>query len=188
MSEIRKAQLFLGGSTNDIHTITADVLTINFTVLLSIWGGGSKRHNCSLSSTKENPLESPWKVCPTNSWEVTPGSFDISFLFNRHIPEFHLSYRSLPQCSLSLASPGISLFFSPCISSADVISRCPSHVMDRADHFFCLFILKESRASPGTQWGKIPPAMQETQELQVQFLGWEGLLEEEMATHSSILA
>lgn len=38
MSEIRKAQLFLGGSTNDIHTITADVLTINFTVLLSILG------------------------------------------------------------------------------------------------------------------------------------------------------
>ena len=31
---------------------------------------------------------------------------------------------------------------------------------------------------------KNPPAMQETQ---VQFLGWEDLLEKEMATHSSIL-
>ena len=31
------------------------------------------------------------------------------------------------------------------------------------------------------------PAMQETQEMQVRFLGWEDLLEEEMATHSSIL-
>ena len=101
MSEIRKAQLFLGGSTNDIHTITADVY-------YQFWG--SKRHNCSLPSTKENPLESLWKVCSTNSWEVTPGSFDVSFLFNRRIPEFHLSYRSLPQRSLSLASPGISLF------------------------------------------------------------------------------
>ena len=30
--------------------------------------------------------------------------------------------------------------------------------------------------------------MQETQEMQVQSLGWEDLLEEEMATHSSILA
>ena len=30
--------------------------------------------------------------------------------------------------------------------------------------------------------------MQETQEMQVQFLGWEDPLEEEMATHSSILA
>ena len=31
-------------------------------------------------------------------------------------------------------------------------------------------------------------AMQETQEMQVQFLGWEETLEEGMATHSSILA
>ena len=29
--------------------------------------------------------------------------------------------------------------------------------------------------------------MQETQEMQVQFLGWEDPLEKEMATHSSIL-
>ena len=35
---------------------------------------------------------------------------------------------------------------------------------------------------------KNPPAMQETQEMQVQFLGWEDPLEEEMTTHSSILA
>ena len=32
------------------------------------------------------------------------------------------------------------------------------------------------------------PAMQETQEMWVQSLGWEDPLEEEMATHSSILA
>ena len=30
--------------------------------------------------------------------------------------------------------------------------------------------------------------MQETQEMLVRSLGWEGLLEEEMATHASILA
>ena len=30
--------------------------------------------------------------------------------------------------------------------------------------------------------------MQETQEMQVQYLGWDDLLEGEMATHSSILA
>ena len=35
---------------------------------------------------------------------------------------------------------------------------------------------------------KNPPAVQETQETQVQSLGWEGPLEKEMATHSSILA
>ena len=34
---------------------------------------------------------------------------------------------------------------------------------------------------------KNPPAMQETQEMQVRSLGLEGPLEEEMATHSSIL-
>ena len=33
-----------------------------------------------------------------------------------------------------------------------------------------------------------PPAMQETQEMQVQSLGLEDTLEEEIATHSSILA
>ncbi len=32
------------------------------------------------------------------------------------------------------------------------------------------------------------PAMQEPQEMQVRSLGWEDPLEEEMATHSSILA
>ena len=32
------------------------------------------------------------------------------------------------------------------------------------------------------------PAMEETQEMWIRSLGWEDLLEEEMATHSSILA
>ena len=34
---------------------------------------------------------------------------------------------------------------------------------------------------------KNPPAMQETQEMQVQSLGWEDPLEQGMATHSDIL-
>ena len=38
------------------------------------------------------------------------------------------------------------------------------------------------------QWVKNPPAMQETQETWVGSLGQEDPLEEEMATHSSILA
>ena len=38
------------------------------------------------------------------------------------------------------------------------------------------------------QWLKNLPAMQETQEMWVQSLGWEDPLEEEMATYSSILA
>ena len=38
------------------------------------------------------------------------------------------------------------------------------------------------------QWVKNTAAMQETQEMQVQSLGWEDPLEKKMATHSSILA
>ena len=38
------------------------------------------------------------------------------------------------------------------------------------------------------QWVKYPPAVQETQEMWVQPLGREDPLEEETATHSSILA
>ena len=42
-------------------------------------------------------------------------------------------------------------------------------------------------ASSVAQSVKNLPAMQETHETQVQFLGWEGI-EEGMATHSSVLA
>ena len=41
---------------------------------------------------------------------------------------------------------------------------------------------------PGGSEVKNPPAMQETQEMQVQSPGHEGSLEERIATHSSILA
>ena len=43
-------------------------------------------------------------------------------------------------------------------------------------------------ASLTAQWVKNPPAMQETEKMQVQFLGREDPLEEGMATHSRILA
>jgi len=42
---------------------------------------------------------------------------------------------------------------------------------------------------PGGSGGKKnPPLMQKTQELWVRSLGWEDSLEEDMATHSSIIA
>ena len=44
------------------------------------------------------------------------------------------------------------------------------------------------RASQVAQWVKNLPAMQEPQEMWVQSLSQEDSLEEEMATHSSILA
>ena len=44
------------------------------------------------------------------------------------------------------------------------------------------------RASQVAQWAKNLPAMQEAQEMWVQSLSQEDTLEEEMATHSSILA
>ena len=43
-------------------------------------------------------------------------------------------------------------------------------------------------ASQVVQWVKNSPTMQETQETQVQSLGQEDPLKEDMATHSSILA
>ena len=43
-------------------------------------------------------------------------------------------------------------------------------------------------ASQVVQWWRIHLPVQETQEIQVWFLGWEDPSEEEMATHSSILA
>ena len=43
-------------------------------------------------------------------------------------------------------------------------------------------------ASQVAQWIKNLPVMQETQERWVRFLGWEDALEEEVATHSNILA
>ena len=47
-------------------------------------------------------------------------------------------------------------------------------------HFFWRF--------PDGSVGKSPPAVQETQEMRVRFLGQEEPLEEEMTAHSSILA
>ena len=45
-----------------------------------------------------------------------------------------------------------------------------------------------TKGFPGGSVAKNLPAMQETQETQVQSLGWEDPLEEGMAAHSSILA
>ena len=53
-------------------------------------------------------------------------------------------------------------------------------------HFICKYINNEG--FPGGSAIKNPPAMQETQEMWVQSLGWEDPLEEGLATHSSILA
>ena len=46
----------------------------------------------------------------------------------------------------------------------------------------------QAQASQMEQWQRIHLPMQEKEELQVQSLGWEDPLEEEMATYSSILA
>ena len=47
---------------------------------------------------------------------------------------------------------------------------------------------ENSRASPGGSAVKNLPYMREAQVTQVQFLGWEDPLEEDMTIHSSILA
>ena len=48
--------------------------------------------------------------------------------------------------------------------------------------------MRHTKGFPDGSMVKNPPAMQEPQETQVQFLGQEDPLEEGMATHSSILA
>ena len=58
-----------------------------------------------------------------------------------------------------------------------LFGKCSVHVLK-----------KRMNASLVAQWGKKPPAVQETQETWVCSQGWEDPLEEEMATHSSILA
>jgi len=50
------------------------------------------------------------------------------------------------------------------------------------------FLLKAVKVSPGSPVVKNLPAVQETQESRVQSLGWGDPLEEEMATHCSILS
>ena len=54
--------------------------------------------------------------------------------------------------------------------------------------FFFFPLSKNTCTYPGHSVVKNLPAMQETQEMQVQSLGSEDHLEKEMATHSSILA
>ena len=49
-------------------------------------------------------------------------------------------------------------------------------------------IRNQNWASLISQWVKNPPTMQEMEEIRVRSLRWEDPLEEEMATHSSILA
>ena len=46
---------------------------------------------------------------------------------------------------------------------------------------------RDCHSFPGSV-GKNQPTMQETQETRARFLGWEAPLEEELVTHSSILA
>ena len=49
-------------------------------------------------------------------------------------------------------------------------------------------VIHKYKASQVTQWVKNPTAMQETQETWIRSLSQEDPLEEDMATHSSILA
>ena len=67
-----------------------------------------------------------------------------------------------------------------------------SSLFQRQDFIFSLTTLKIKteflRDFPGGSVVKKPPAMQETQEMWVQSLGWEDPLEKGIATHFSILA
>ena len=68
-----------------------------------------------------------------------------------------------------------------------VSSLCPPSLCPNCLFFFFKFYkdIRHIRGFPGSSAGKNPPTMWETW---VQSLGWEDLLEKEMATSSSILA
>ena len=69
------------------------------------------------------------------------------------------------------------------------VKNCPSSWLTLMTYVLT-FEIKQSllRASRVVQWVKKLPAMEETQEIWVRFLGWEDPLEEVRTTHSSILA
>jgi len=68
------------------------------------------------------------------------------------------------------------------------VNTCPDFSVKNAQKYNCWVIWYRHRVSHVVQWLRIRLPMQELQEMQVQSLGQEDPLEEEMATHSSILA
>ena len=116
-------------------------------------------------STAESPVTPPLIIVPMKT--VSPASLQnvprevihISILWTEHDFSSHV---------LAFEPIGFGLPF--------LCSTC------------CLRCLRYSSGFPCDSEVKNPPAMQERLEIWVQFLGWKNPLEEEMATHSSILA
>ena len=73
----------------------------------------------------------------------------------------------------------------PSFPTHSLSSFFPSYFLPLLLLFLIIIINSSSGGFPGGSVVKNPPAMQKTQ---VQSLGWEDPLEDEMATHSSILA
>ena len=69
-----------------------------------------------------------------------------------------------------------------------VVSGNSSFIWSELPWISLNYYLELRKGFPGGSVVKNLPAMQETQEMWVQFLGWKESLEEEMAKHSSVLA
>ena len=84
--------------------------------------------------------------------------------------------------------PGAKKFGDCCLIPAARLTNRMCHVLPNPLKEMFNIRLRFLLGLPGGSVVKSPPAMQETQETWVQSLGWDNLLEQEVATHSSILA
>ena len=105
------------------------------------------------------------RVCLSLSYQFQHGSFPTCLMFRNHSASFWISFKE--NC---------------CVSAVSVWNSAVS----------CVTILVDSipyvMGFPGGSVVKNPPTMQETLEMQVWLLRWEDALEEEVTTHSTILA
>ena len=112
-------------------------------------------------------------MCCTNEWLCYIYAQEVSLIVLFSLSTFVLI---LPTCSVSERD-------------VETVSLIISQFFCVRLSVFALY-LDAASVQEGSHSGSVvknPPAMQETQEMWVHSLGWKGPLEEEMATHSSIL-
>ena len=104
-------------------------------------------------------------LCLSLSYQFQHVYFPTCLMFRNHSASFWISFKE--NCCTSVVS-----VWSSAVSCVTILVDSISYVM----------------SFPGGSVIKNPPAMQETLEMQVWLLCWEDPLEEEVTTHSTILA
>ena len=123
-------------------------------------------------------------LCPSPTPGIYPNSGVSSWWCHLAISSSVIPFSSCPQSLPASGSFPMSQLFAwggQSIGVSASASVLPIQTSSSSWHIYEI-------NSPVTQVVKNPPAMQETQETWVWYLGQEDLLEKEMATHSSVLA